>query len=84
VWSHIPEGKHNCCGTPLEHRVKKFRTFGHAPSNKANADAGIACGIHLAREPSFFAVASSNNTKATRPTYGRGELPIGDKVHGRK
>jgi hypothetical protein len=68
----------------LKHNVKKSRTFGHTPSNKAHADASIACGIHLAREPRFIAVPSANNTKPSRPTYGRGKSPIGDYVHGGK
>jgi hypothetical protein len=84
VWSDIPEGKHDCWRMALKHQVKKFRTFGHAPSNKAHTDASIASGIHLAREPSFFAVTSANNTEATRPAYRCGEFPIGDDIHGRK
>jgi hypothetical protein len=68
----------------LKHHIKKFRTFGHAPSNKAHTHASIACGVHLAREPNFVAVTSANNTKPTRQAYGRGKFPIGDDVHGSK
>jgi hypothetical protein len=84
VWSDIPEGKHDRGRFALKHHVEKMGTFGHAPGNIAHADASIACGIHLARKPSFIAVTSANDAKPTRSTYGSGEFSVRDDVHGRK
>jgi len=81
VWSDIAEGKLDCRRMSLKDDIEKFGTFGHAPSNKAHADASIACGIHLACEPSFITVTAANNTKPTRLTYRCGQSPIGDDVH---
>jgi hypothetical protein len=56
----------------------------HAPSNKANPDAGAYSRIHFALQPSFVAVSSANNAKPARLADSRSQPAVSYNIHRSK
>jgi hypothetical protein len=80
----IAKGQHHCRWASLKHHVEQFRASRHAPSNKANPDAGASSGIHFALQPSFVTVSSANNAKPTRLADSRSQSTVSYNIHRSK